>query len=127
MATSGDSPHNRTTHLHIVVRGTITNPPVTIFTESVANLQAWEQELLQYVEFMSEPFEFCTDLQPHLRVVSDGSVRMETQEGAFGWYMRNEFNNTVASGMGPARGGGTLTSYRAEAYGIMLAILRFLI
>ena len=102
-----------------------TRSPVTSFTAFVDTLQPWEQELLQYAEFTNEPFEFCTDLQPHLRAVSDGSVRKETQ-GAFGWSMRNEHNITVASGMGPARGGGTMTSYRAEAYG-MLAILRFLI
>ena len=99
--------------------------PSTTFAEAIATLQPWEQELLRFAEFTDEPFEFCTDLQPHLRAVSDGSVRHDTQ-GAFGWSMRNEFNNTVASGMGPARGGGTMTSYRAEAYG-MLAILRFLI
>ena len=103
----------------------LTSPTVTTFPAFVAKLQPWEQELLQYVEFTSEPYELCTDLQPHVRAVSDGSVRMETQ-GAFGWSMRNEFNNTVASGMGPARGGGGMTSYRAEAYG-MLATLRFLI
>ena len=40
--------------------------------------------------------------------------------------IRNEFGATVASGMGPARGGGSVTSYRSEAYG-MLSILRFLI
>ena len=97
----------------------------TTFAEYVASLPAWESKILQYAEFVAEPFEFCVDLQPQLRAVSDGSVRHGTQ-GAFGWSMRNEFGATVASGMGPARGGGVVTSYRAEAYG-MLSMLRFLI
>jgi hypothetical protein len=95
------------------------------FAGHVNALQPWEAEILQYTEFTADPYEFCVDLQPHLRAVSDGSVRHETQ-GAFGWSMRNEFGVTVATGMGPARGGGNVTSYRAEAYG-MLSILRFLI
>ena len=95
------------------------------FTEYAKALPPWEAELLQYTEFTTDPYEFCVDLQPHLRAVSDGSVRHDTQ-GAFGWSMRNEFGATVATGMGPARGGGSVTSYRAEAYGL-LSILRFLI
>lgn len=78
-----------------------TSSTTTTFTEFVATLQSWEQEMLQYAEFTADPIEFCTDLQPHLRALSDGSVRKETQ-GAFGWSMRNEFDNTVALGMGPA-------------------------
>lgn len=99
--------------------------PVNTFAGFVGSLQPWEQELLQHTEYTSEPFDFCSDLQPHLRAVSDGSVRHETQ-GAFGWALRNEQGVNAASGMGPARGGGKVTSYRAEAYGL-LVLLRFLI
>ena len=99
-------------------------PPNT-FAAFVESLSPWEQELLQHTEYTMDPFDLCCDLQPHLRAVSDGSVRCETQ-GAFGWAMRNEQGLTVVSGMGPARGGGKMTSYRAEAYGL-LAVLRFLI
>jgi ribonuclease HI len=99
--------------------------PVNTFADFVESLQPWEQELLQHTEYTSEPFDFCSDLQPHLRAVSDASVRHETQ-GAFGWALRNEQSVNVASGMGPARGGGKVTSHRAEAYGL-LALLRFLI
>lgn len=88
-------------------------------------LPPWEVELLQFAEFATDPYKFCVDLQPHLRAVSDGSDCHKTQ-GAFGWSMQNEFGATVATGMGPVRGGGRVTSYRAEAYG-MLSILRFLI
>jgi hypothetical protein len=65
--------------------------------------------------------EFCVDLQPHLRAVSDGSVRNETQ-GTFGWSIRNENGTSIVSGMGPARGGGKVSSYRAEAYGMLSSV-----
>ena len=100
-------------------------PPILTFADYINTLQPWEQALLRHSEFVSTPFELCTDLQHSLRAVSDGSVRHETQ-GAFGWSMRNARGETVATGMGPAHGGGKITSYRAEAYG-MLSILRFLI
>lgn len=46
-------------------------------------------------------------------------------QGAFGLSLRNEFGAAVTLvGMGPARGGGSVTSYRAEACG-MLPNLRF--
>ena len=102
-----------------------TRPPRTTFADYVNTLGPWEKALLQYSEFVSTLFDFCTDLQPSLRAVSDGSVRHETQ-GAFGWSMRNERGHTVATGIGPIHGGGRVTSYRAEAYG-MLSLLRFLI
>ena len=100
-------------------------PALNTFVDLVRSLSPWEQELLQHTEYTAEPYDLCCDLQPHLRAVSDGSVRCETQ-GAFGWAMRNEHGVSVATGMGPARGGGTITSYRAEAYGL-LALMRFLI
>ena len=99
--------------------------PINSFSDFVNTLPPWELELLQYTEISGEPFDFCEDLQPQMRAVSDGSVRHETQ-GAFGWSIRNESGIAVASGMGPARGGGCVTSYRAEAYGL-LSLVRFLI
>jgi hypothetical protein len=100
-------------------------PTVHTFIDLVNTMEPWEKEILTYADFTGEPFDFCEDLQPCIRAVSDGSVRRETQ-GAFGWSIRNEGGITVASGMKPARGGGTVLSYRAEAYG-MLSLLRFLI
>ena len=109
---------------HAVTRST--RLPRTTFADYVKTLSLWEQSLLQYSEFVSTPFDFCTDLQPSLRAVSDGSVRHE-KLGAFGWSMRNERGNTVVTGgMGPVHGGGRVTSYQAEAYS-MLSLLRFLI
>jgi hypothetical protein len=112
-------------HREHAVAASPRSPPTLTFADYVNTLSPWEKTLLQYSEFVSTPFEFCVDLQHSLRAVSDGSVRHETQ-GAFGWSMRNERGETVATGMGPAHGGGKVTSYRAEAYG-MLSILRFLI
>ena len=94
------------------------------FAEFVQTLAEWETELLQHVEYVGDPFEFCIELQPHQRAVCDGSVRRQ-RNGAFGWTIRNEHGLRVASGMGPARGSKP-TSYRAEAYGL-LSLLRFLI
>jgi ribonuclease HI len=94
------------------------------FSEFIQTLDEWESELLQYVEMDNDPFEFCVALQPYRRAVTDGLVRRRNH-GAYGWTIRNEHGQRVASGMGPASGSSP-TSYRAEAYG-MLSILRFLI
>ena len=94
------------------------------FAEFVQTLPDWEVELLQHVEMEDDPFEFCIELQPNQRAVSDGSVRHNNQ-GAFGWTIRNEHGTRVASGMGPARGSKP-TSYRAEAYRL-LSLLLFLV
>ena len=82
-------------------------------------------ELLKDTEMDEDPFEFCISLQPFQRAASDGSVRHHRQ-GAFGWTIRHEHGQRVATGMGPASGSKP-TSYRAEAYGGMLSLLRFLI
>ena len=89
-------------------------PTVNTFSDFIATLRPWKLKLLQHATFESDPFDFCEDLKPHVRAVSDGSVRHETQ-GSFGWAIRNERGASVASGMGPARGGRRVTSYRAEA------------
>ena len=118
-------------HWRIVTPGQVIIPlPVPrpmadmTFSEYIQSLDAWETELLHDVEMDGDPFEFCVDLQPYQRAVSDGSVRHHNQ-GAFGWTIRNEQGQRVAAGMGPASGSRP-TSYRAEAYG-MLSLLRFLI
>ena len=94
------------------------------FTHYVRTLNAWEAELLQHSETTQDSYSFCVEAQPCFRAGSDGSVRYKTQ-GSFGWTIRNERNERVAEGMGPARGT-QVSSYRAEACG-MLSILLFLI
>ena len=94
------------------------------FVEYMQSLDDWEVELLHDMEMEEDSFEFCVNLQPYQRAVSDGYVRHHNQ-GAFGWTICNEQGQRVAAGMGPASGSRP-TSYRAEAYG-MLSLLRFLI
>ena len=95
------------------------------FDAYVQTMDEWERELLQFVDLRMDPFEFCVELQPLFKAACDGSVRLISQQSAFGWSIRDERGTTVVQGMGPAPGSKP-TSYRAEAYG-MLSIMRFLI
>jgi hypothetical protein len=80
--------------------------------------------ITSWITLEVEPFDFCIDLQTHSKAVCDGSVR-NNKYSSFGWAIRDEAGNTVATGIGPAPGTKP-SSYRAEAYG-MLSIMRFLI
>ena len=100
------------------------NRQTATFADFISTLDEWEGELLQWVTLETEPFSFCIDLQPHSKAVCDESVR-NNKHSSFGWSIRNEAGQTVATGMGPAPGTKP-TSYRAEAYR-MLSIMRFLI
>ena len=96
----------------------------SLFSQYVSNLQSWEAELLQHLEFSNDPFTASHAIMHQgFRAVSDGSV-WDDNQGAFGWTLSTVDGIRIAQGMGPARGA-KVDSYRAESYG-MLAILCFL-
>ena len=76
------------------------------------------------MELPEDPYTVSDALSHGIRAVSDGSVWSDKQ-GAYGWMVSTDLGDRTAKGMGPARGA-KVDSYRAEAYGIMLAILCFL-
>lgn len=100
------------------------SPFPATFDDFIAQLDAWEVDLLRHTQLFADPYSVCTALSQGFRSVSDGSVRYLTQ-GAFGWSLCSSGGERVASGMGPARGPRP-TSYRAEAVGL-LSILRLLV
>lgn len=94
------------------------------FSQYIQTLTPWEIELLHHVQMELDPRALCVALESGFRAVSDGSVRQVT-DGAFGWVLSSRSGERLAYGMGPASGR-KLTSYRAEAYGL-LSLCRFLL
>ncbi len=93
------------------------------FRDHISALDGWEVELLQHIEFSTDPRSAALALTYGIRAVSDGSAKFQTR-GAFGWSISTDKGERIATGMGPARGA-RQHSYRAEAYG-MLALYIFL-
>ena len=94
------------------------------FDEYLANLDAWEYDLLRHTTLFADPYTISLEHQTDFRAGSDGSEKHGT-EGAFGWMISNREGKRTASGMGPSRGL-RMDSYRAECSG-MLSLLRFLV
>ena len=99
------------------------NTKHTNFNEFLQQLDLWEYELLRY-HSMDHPLDDTTTrLLSPIIIASDGSVRQPN--GTFGWIITSTDGSPIARGSGQAFGH-NISSFRAEAYGI-LGALRFLL
>ena len=95
------------------------------FGQFLASLDPWEKELLHHVQLRQyDIFSVMKQIAHGFIAASDGSVRYKT-DGSFGWIVSTPSGERLVRAYGQVRGA-FLTSYRAEAYG-MLSVLRFIV
>ena len=116
---------------NILVRQILTPPPKPIrdnlgrdFSEHVETLAPWARQLLRGIKFHLGPYEIIhllttRDHTKEVYLVSDGS--QQEDKLSFGWVFGNNEGEVYAEHSGP--GFGTPTSHRAEAWGMLSAIL----
>ena len=99
-------------------------PPMpTSISQHLQSLPQWELQLLQHTELLVPEATIKRTLETTTCfMASDGSA--PTGKGSFAWVLSNTQGTRLAQGQGPVFGR-KISSYRAEAYGI-LAGLRFL-
>ena len=98
--------------------------PVLSFTNYIATLPPWEQFLLRGIKFVHRPYEIIhrlttKDHPTKTFLVSDGSQIGE--KITFGWVVGSDKGQTYAVHSGS--GHGTSTSHRAEAWGMLSALV----
>jgi hypothetical protein len=99
--------------------------PIATVTELLPTLEQWELQLLQHIEVMdgTENTIWNTLCNQPCYFATDGSA--PTNRGSFGWVISDIQGNILAKCYGPVYGY-KISSYRAEAYGI-LSLLRYLL
>jgi len=104
---------------------TCENPVATTVSEKVNTLDVWERQLLEHLD-VTDPTEnsiwFALTNTP-CYIATDGSA--PTGKGSFAWVISTNEGEILAECHGPVFGA-KISSYRAEAYGI-LSVLRFLL
>ena len=89
-------------------------------TVYIANLPAWEIDLLSGLELLLPQEDFLQELvRARVLVGTDGSV--QGHRASFGWVMSTQEGNRIARCNGPAYGAKPV-SYRAEGYGLLSAL-----
>jgi len=92
--------------------------PHDTFATRVSKLERWEKVLLEGVTLVVPVHQF---IQQYSSVPTcaacDGSVN-QFQQGSYGWKIGTTTGQTLAYCSGPAFGG-TMSSYRAEGYGML--------
>jgi len=111
---------------HVEVLSSSPRIPLS-FSHYLQSLDPWEEQLLRGATLTSPVSDTLTMLNegPELYIASDGSV-IEGKFASFGFTIHQAANHRkIAMGNGPVPGG-TPTSFRAEAYGV-LAVGRLLL
>lgn len=110
-------------HGQCISQPTNTTVPPSNFTEYIAQLPEWESDLLRHIEIsnltsLKASLESATET---LQIASDGGLREDT--GSYGVAMGTSTED-LDTNRGRAHGNEELlSSYRAEAYGLLSAIL----
>lgn len=90
------------------------------FQAYLLGLDEWETELLSNLQSRWSIFEMCEILKGSFCLVSDGAAA-QMQVGSYAWVLSSPSGQRVLRGSGPVRGG-RISSYRAEAYGVLAAV-----
>jgi hypothetical protein len=101
------------------------DPGMTTVGEKVNTLDIWERQLLMHLDVTdaTENTIWFALTNTTCYIATDGSA--PTGKGSFAWVISNSEGEILAQCYGPVLGA-QISSYRAEAYGI-LSVLRFLL
>ena len=106
----------------------VVSPASTSHSPSfLQNLPVWDQQLLGQLDTTYSHRDILTKLEETVStkpplVTPDGSVHQHTDRGTFGWVLATHDGSRLLTCKGPA-GGIHVDSFRAEAYGLLSALV----